>query len=155
MVVLLSLFTCALIYALYAVGRSKLALYRFASKKIFAEKVNVLATSHDHERIELGHFFHPYFRPTESVRFEHCDLLGPASIAFLGGSMDQCGMYGCEIVIVRPDRPIRSAVVFKNCMIVRCNLFGVTLLMSIEHYNQSALRGMQVPVISDGRIGDI
>src|SRR5882724_12898218 len=64
-------------YAGYGYAKSKIAMSDYAQRKLEATDTNVLAPTHNHERIELSQFYHPYYLPTENTRFENCDLFGP------------------------------------------------------------------------------
>jgi hypothetical protein len=153
---LLSMLVVAFAYFLVSLGRARRALSTYVLAKTSAAAVNVLAPIHQDARIELSHFYHPYFQPVENVRFEHCELMGPANVAFFGGTFDHCGFIDCEIVIVREDRLIRGASSFKNCLMMRSKLYRLTLIMNYQSYLllPGEIRSA-VPVISDGRIGDV
>lgn len=153
---ILALLLIALAYFLTTAGTARRRLSTYVVTKGSASTVNVLAPVHQDERVELSDFYHPYFHPTESVRFEHCELLGPANVVFDGGTISQSSLIDCEIVIVRADRPVKGASLFRNCLIVRSRLYRVTLLMNHDTYRGLApdMRS-GVPVISDGRIGDV
>lgn len=153
---ILSMLLISIALYLYGLYKEKTTTAKYLSKKIDADLVNVLASSHNKERINLIDFYHPYFKPIENVQFEDCDLFGPAYVASDGGNFSGCDFIDCEITIVRGDRPIKGAVLFKLSSFVRCNFFRMTWVMNIDTYNalpQEMKRG--VPVISDGRIGDV
>lgn len=144
-------------YYIWTVANSRRALNEYVRAKIDARGVNTLAPEHDHERINLSDFYHPLFFPTEHVRFTDCELLGPASIAIIDSCVfDGCGFIDCEFVIVRSDRPVRGVSAFRACTFLRGRLIRITLLMNIQQYqNLPAIMRQQIPVISDGRIGNI
>jgi hypothetical protein len=86
-------------YALYAYARRERAVAKFAELNAASGAVNVLAPIHQHERIELAKFYHPFFKPTVNARFESCELMGPASIALMGCTLDVGAFHDCEIVL--------------------------------------------------------
>lgn len=147
----------AFTYFLVALAKEKIALAKYASASITTSTVNPLAPSHSRVRIKLIEFNHPYFRHTKYVKFEDCEIYGPCSAVFQGCTFDLVEFDPtCEIVIIRNDRPIKGVVALTDCQLIRCQLFRVTLLMGIEEYKRlpkNLRAGM--PVISDGRIGDI
>jgi len=128
----------------------------YLKRKAQASTTNVLNPIHENERINLVDFYHPFYRPTENARFENCDLMGPAWINCDGCQFLHDGFFDCEIVIVRPDRPVGGASQFKFCTFTRSNFYRVTFLMNYEsykHFPDDFRAGIRV--ISDGRIGDV
>lgn len=151
-----SVLVLALIYWLYGTARVKIGVSDYVRAKAQTAAVNVLAPTHNNERIDLPQFFHPFYKPTEHVRFENCELFGPASLVIDGCTIVNSGFFDCELVIARPDRPIKGAMVFKHCTITRCSLFRVTFLMKYDTYkNLPDEMKKGLVLISDGRIGDI
>lgn len=151
-----SILVISFVYFLWGYARSQITLSEYTKTKMSSLETNILSPTHQHERIALSDFYHPYFRPTENARFENCELIGPACIAIDGCSFLNTGFIDCEIVIVRPDRPIKGAMMFKFCTFLRCNLYRVTWLMNYDQYKllPEEMRA-KVIVISDGRIGDV
>ena len=146
----------AYIYYLISLAREKSTVAAYVARSMQTIATNVLAPTHNHERIRLADFFHPFYKPTKNVRFEDCELHGPANIFLAGGTMVDSTFADCEIIITRSDRPMRGILVFENCMILRCEVYRATLLMDITHYNGiPAPMRAALPVVSDGRIGDI
>jgi len=143
-------------FYLWSLGTINRSTEVFAKQKAAAGGVNVLAPSHDHERINLADFYSPYLQYNENVRFTDCELLGPAGVF-----LDQCSLKDllwleCEIVIVRDDRRVKGVVAFKNAFVLRGKLIRATVFMSYAQYQllpDEIKTG--VPVISDGRIGDV
>jgi len=148
----------ALTFGLYLYGRyqANSAHADYVNRKAQASTTNVLNPIHENERINLVDFYHPFYRSTENARFENCDLMGPAWINCDGCQFLNDTFFECEIVIVRPDRPVRGANRFKFCTFTRSNFYRVTFLMNHVSYLQfpEDFRA-GIPVISDGRIGDI
>lgn len=142
--------------AMLGFGRNRLAYAQYLRSKGLAQGTNVLSPTHTHERIQLHDFYHPFFKPTENVRFEQCDLMGPGNIYLSGCTLLHCAFIECEIVIVRPDRAVTGAMQFKFCTLVRSRLFRATLVMNIEEYMKlpDDIRA-GVRVVSDGRVGDL
>jgi len=117
---------------------------------------NVLAPTHTREQIQLVDFYHPFFRPTDHVRFEDCDILGPGNMALEGGTFSNVGFTDCEIVIVRPDRGISGAMLFRNPTFLRSRLYRVTFVMNHETYKKLPKEFKAgVQVVSDGTVGDL
>jgi len=146
----------SLSYLFYSMAKSKSALANYANQRREVYSVNVLAPTHNNERIDIANFFHPFFKITENVRFEDCELFGPASMFLDRCNLTGCNIHDCEIVIVRPDRPIKGVTAFKQCSFINCALYRVTWVMNYASYMSlpEAFRS-GIPVISDGRIGDI
>jgi hypothetical protein len=140
-------------YLIISRARQSSALAKFAGLKASSASINTLAPTHTHEKIELSSFYHPFFRATENVRFEDCDLMGPSLIVFQAGALMNSHFFECEVVILRRDRPVRGVTLFRFCTINRCNLYRVTLAMSWEDY-QRLPPDFNLPIISDGTIGD-
>lgn len=141
------------VISLAALGWSKAteirALARYANARALAGGANALAPTHDHERIVLSDFYHPFYKPVETVRFEHCDLMGPANVFMDGCTLTDSGLHDCEAIIVAKGTAVRGAVGFKHCTFARCHIFRATLLMFPEQYValQSALHA-SIPIIS-------
>lgn len=146
----------SLAFFLFGVAREKVTIANYTMAKSTATGTNTLASVHQDERIDLSTFYHPYFRATEDARFENCELFGPALIFADGCNFLHGSFIDCEIVIVRPDRPVKGVMAFKHCSFVRFTLYRATLLMNIEMYKSlpDEVKKM-VPIISDGRVGDI
>jgi len=127
-----------------------------AKSKILAGKVNVLAPIHEHERVNLADFYSPFCHAIANVRFTDCEILGPATVYFAGGTFNGVSFTECDIVIIRADRPIFGATRFSQPVFLRGRVVRLTMLMTIEEY-QLLPQGVRenVPVISDGRIGDL
>lgn len=155
-VALASALAIALSLACVGYWRERSALADFARKSTLAVKTNPLSPVHRYELIQMGDFFHPFYKPIQNVRFEDCDLMGPAYIYSEGGTFDRCGFEACEIVIVRTDRNVTGGIHLMRPVLVNCRLYRITFLMAIDQYNampDAMKRGL--PVISDGRIGNI
>lgn len=151
---LLSLLVTALVFLFYGMARARLALALYLNNKASITAVNTLAPVHQHERIEFASFFNPFYRSTvEDVRFEHCDLMGPANIALGSSTLNECEFIDCDVIIVRADRKLTGAIFFDRCLFVRSRLYRVTLLMTVETYQHwpEEMRHT-LPVISDGRV---
>jgi hypothetical protein len=69
-------------YGYAAVGRARErnAQADYIRSRANLAGLNVLAPIHNHEKIELIQFFSHFYIPTENIRFEDCDLVGPATI---------------------------------------------------------------------------
>jgi hypothetical protein len=146
----------ALAYAALTYAKVKRGVYRLAKVKIDSGKVNVLAPTHEHERLNAVDFYSPDYHPIENVRFTDCDLLGPASVYFMGGTFNAVKFYDCEIVIVRDDRPVRGVTAFASPWFLRGRFYRLTMMMNIKQYKalpEEMRKG--VTVISDGRVGDL
>lgn len=142
--------------ALLGVWLQKKSIAAFTGKMVETASVNPLEPLHKNKRIQLADFFHPFYKPSQNLRFEECDLMGPVNLYAEGGAFHDCGFIDCEIIIVRDDRPIRGVVPMKHPTFLKCSLYRVTLLMPFSQYNtlpEPMKKG--VSVISDGRVGDI
>lgn len=143
-------------YWLIATIRVKAALASYTTKRSNAYSVNVLASVHDHERMNLTQFSHPYLRPTENVRFADCELMGPALVFLNGCTLKECRMEQCEVVILGQDVGSIGMTQFNFCSFLRCSFYRVTWLMHRKAYDdfpedsRSAMR-----VISDGSTPNI
>jgi hypothetical protein len=147
-----------LAFALYLYGRYQVeaAAAEFTRRKGEAAGANVLSPVHENERINLVDFYHPFYRATENARFENCDLMGPAWVAIDGCNFLHDLFSECELVIVRSDRPIKGASRFRFCTFVRSRFYRVTFIVNHEQFQtfpQEFRAG--IPVISDGRVGDL
>ena len=141
---------------LWTVTRLRKVLIEYTVKKTDAYGVKTLAPVHQSEVIDLWRFYNPFFRPTENVRFENCDLMGPLNLVADGCQFLHSVFIDCEIVIVRPDRPVKGATQFRFCTLLRCQIYRVTLLMNKQTYDTLPPEMRQsVTVTSDGRVGDI
>jgi hypothetical protein len=143
-------------YAAIGKARERNAQAEYIKGRSHQVSVNVLAPVHDYEKIDLIQFFSHFYLPTENVRFENCNLMGPFMIAIDGCQFLNCRFIDCEIVIARSDRPVKGATMFKFCTLVRCKIFRVTFVMNYDAYKKMPAEFRTgVAVISDGRIGDV
>jgi hypothetical protein len=148
---LVSLGFIVVICYIYSLIIARNRMSEYTRIKSSTSGTNVLAATHEDERIELSQFYHPYFSATEHVRFEHCDLMGPAYTAINGCTFDGCTMSDCQVVIVRPDAPATHAVLLRFCTFVRCRLHRVVWVMTPETYATMPLEFRAgIPVISVG-----
>ncbi len=143
-------------YAAVGKARERNAQAEYIRGRARQASVNVLAPVHDHEKIDLVQFHDHFYVAVENIRFEDCNLMGPAMIGIDGCQFLHTHFVECEIVIVRPDRPVKGAARFRFCTLLRCKIFRVTFVMNYETYkNMPPDLRAGVPVISDGRIGDV
>lgn len=147
---LLTILLLALGYLLYGMARARTAVAYYTTARASSSAINVLAPSHERERIDLADFFHPFYRPTEHVRFEGCELYGPAVILLDGCNLDGPEMHDCEVVICAPNAKIMGGTHFRNCSFIRCRFYRVTLLMSPALHRSFVRQGASLPVISYG-----
>lgn len=155
-IALASALAIAITLACIGYWKERSALADFARKSTLSVKTNPLSPTHQHELIQMGDFFHPYYKPIQDVRFDNCDLMGPAYVFSEGGTFSHCSFEACEIVIVRPDRRVTGGLHLMRSVFVNCRLYRVTFLMTIDQYNdmpEAVKKGL--PVISDGRVGDL
>ncbi len=64
-------------YSFIGRARERSAQADYIRSRARQSTVNVLAPVHSHEKIELSQFFNHFYLPTENVRFEDCNLIGP------------------------------------------------------------------------------
>ena len=143
-------------FACFSFWEERRTLSDYTKKSFYSKTSNPLSPQHKNEKVNLIDFYHPYYKAIKNVRFEGCDLMGPVNLYVDGGTFDQCGFNDCEIVIVRSDRLIKGVVPMVRPVFLNCNIYRVTLLMPFDMYNTlppEMKKGM--PIISDGRIGDI
>ena len=134
----------------------KRSIANFTTKIVENASTNPLSPQHQNRKINLIDFFHPFYKPAEHVRFEKCDIMGPANLHSEGGRFNNCAFHDCEIIIVREDRPIRGVVPLREPLFIDCHLYRVSFLMPINQYRTLPQQMREnVIVISDGRIGDV
>jgi len=153
---LLAILLIAVAFALFGYWSEKTAIADYARKNAIAISTNPLSQVHNTEQIMISDFFHPYHKIYENIRFENCDLIGPGIVFSESGSFDNCHWSDCQIVIIRTDRPITGAIHLKRPVILGCHLYRITFLMTIVQYQlMPAIMQGGLPVISDGRVGDV
>lgn len=153
---LLTVLLVTITYWIYAWARIHVMHARYVHEKLATSTVNVLSPIHENERINLADFFHPFYRATERVHFRNCELFGPAAVVFDGGTFTGGSMENCEIVVIRGDRPIRGGMKLSMCTFENCRFYRVTwLILHTNYVNLPEGMRKHVPVISDGRIGDV
>lgn len=155
-VALCSFLVIGLSLACFSFWKERSAMTDFARKSTFAAKSNPLSKIHSDEMILMADFFHPYYKPIADVRFENCDLMGPANIFVDGGGFHNCGFWDCEVVIIRTDRRIAGCINLVRPMVINCNFYRIIFFMTIDGFNnlRPDLKAI-MPIISDGRVGDI
>lgn len=155
-VALASALAIAITLACFGYWKERSALADYARKSTLSVRTNPLSPIHQHELIQMGDFFHPYYKPVQNVRFENCDLMGPANVFAEGGAFENCNFEGCEIVIARSDRRVIGGIHLVRPVLLNCRLYRITFLMTIDQYNSMPQPMRQgLPVISDGRVGDL
>src|SRR6266566_8878188 len=60
-----------------SLAQGRWLLNRFERRRAQALSLNPLEGNFAKQRLRLGDFFHPFYRPTSGARFEDCELLGP------------------------------------------------------------------------------
>jgi hypothetical protein len=146
----------SLAYWLGAVGKQLYMQSRFEEHRADAIGVNPLDGNFARRRIRLTDFFHPFFKPILSAKFQECELLGPAAVSLGSCTLLHCTFNNCEAVIVKKDATIAGATAYRHCIFDRCTFFGVTFLLDREQYlSLTSAAGDNMRVISDGRAGEL
>ncbi len=141
---------CTAFY-IFVVASSQRQMNSFAIARESSGKPNILSKTHENVRLSLSDFYHPFFKATEHVRLEKCELMGPAAIALIGSTLDHCTFVECEIVIVHNGAIVKGTSLFKTCSFINCTFYRVTLLMNWDHYEHFPLDVRNgLPIISGG-----
>ncbi|MEX2138229.1 MAG: hypothetical protein WD894_03155 [Pirellulales bacterium] len=140
------------------VAESRYHLNRFIKRRALTADINPLDDHFTRRRIKLIDFFHPFYRPNQAVKFQDCELFGPAVIYLRTGvTFLHSELLSCEAVIVKPNSKVVGATVFESCTFERCKIYGVTFFLSKGDYLAlTTLIGTEhFKAISDGTVGDI
>jgi len=71
----------------------------------------------------------PTFQLHENKQFKRCKLVGPASVAIIGGTYLNSRFTECGDIIALPDNVYLSGiVVLKNCTVEDCQFIRITIL---------------------------
>jgi len=119
--------------ALYSIYRNRKVLTDFEVRRSESLEVNPRADHFSKRSMQLSDFFHPFFVPYEKVKFEDCDLFGPAVIVIWGGSLDHVTLVECDTVVIRNDKPgvpCRTGMVFKDCIFHRVKIYRALIVMN-------------------------
>lgn len=131
-VVLLLFVMCC--YWIYAKSRSYLRSSAFVDRVVGTYSINPLNDHFTRERINLGAFYNPFFQQIDNVKFQDCELLGPAYIWPVGGVFDRSPLFDCDIVILRPGARSFTITKMVNCTFERCKFHRVTLCLAYDQY---------------------
>lgn len=104
--------------------------------------VNPLAENFSDAIIHLVDLRLPVLEPQKHKTFRRCRLVGPLTIAILGGSIEHSEFSNCGDVIALPDIQdkifLNGALVFVNCSFFNCTFTEVTVIT-----NQQAARAFK------------
>lgn len=123
----------ALIVALIGGLIARIRLWWITGKAIDKWKeetstVNPLDHEFTNVRINIADLVNPVTRRISKKRFVNCELMGPATIVFLGqGSVTGSGFINCDLLCVREDRPAFNAVILENIEMLGCRLYACTI----------------------------
>lgn len=128
----LAFFVSSSAMALLGIYKSRKAMADFEDKRSEAQSVNPKRETFTRERINLSDFYHPFFKPTVGVRFQDCDIFGPATIFLTVPFVDAVEFQQCDFVVVTGNSGVHSAMHFDGCFFVRCRFFRIMVLVTQE-----------------------
>lgn len=122
--------------ALYGIYSSRRALARFEDRRGDGGTVDPRQDLFTKRTIKLGDFYHPFFRPTENVKFQDCDLFGPAIVFLSGTHLKGNNFEQCDFVITAENASSSTAMAFKDCTFLDCTFYRVMFLVDQAFYDK-------------------
>jgi len=83
----------------------------------------------DGKRIAIRDLMHPAHSFVNDKTITNCQLVGPATILLMSGTVDSCGFLNCDLVRIKDETMIYSAVAFKECILRKCEFINCTVLV--------------------------
>lgn len=118
--------------------------------QVWKEKVhdiNPLDEEFSKRRIKISDLVDPAQNAIISKVFIGCDLIGPATIAFVnGGSLSHVSFLNCDIIPIKEGVNIQNAIAVVNITMTRGRLIDVTVLAPPQMLNH--FRAMNAPFLS-------
>lgn len=135
---------------------AKARLYRLSNRRaldsINSTNTNPLDKKFEKQTIKLSEFYSPYYVSHHNKVFLDCDIVGPGCLMMRNGSMNNCDMRHCQIVILKHPSELDlvfGVTVFDMPSLVDCRLLNCTLFMHLDSYNYLPENVRKsVPVIS-------
>ncbi len=81
----------------------------------------------------------------KSKTFKRCKFVGPATLAFGGGTVDKVSFHECgDAIVVPTDTEITGMIYLLGCTIVDCEFYRVTLVVDSHTGKKMQSKGMSV-----------
>jgi hypothetical protein len=126
----------ALTLALYGLYKRHTAAAQFAEQRADTGTVNPMDMQFSKLRIKLAEFQNPLFEPRPGMRFEHCELFGPAVLRIANGTFDRVTFAECDFVIVGDATRSTAAVTFPEAVFSQCTFYRVLFQMTRSQYDR-------------------
>ena len=111
--------------------------------------INPLDSTFERQRIHIVELVTPFDKVVRSKTFIDCDLIGPANVAIGAtspgaGIMANNSLFKCIGVLMKDGADIAPAdgMIFQNCTIVRCRLYGLTLYYPESWYGRHGITNL-------------
>jgi hypothetical protein len=140
----------SLFFFIYSTGKMRSAIANYSDMMARTATVNTLADLFTKQRINMADFFHPFYRAVRNVKFQDCEMFGPALIFLSGCRLDSVTMTNCDIVVLSDDAQPRTLTRFDNCTFERCPFYLVTIFLTYDQAAQirEMMGGRELNVIS-------
>ncbi len=108
--------------------------------------INPLSESFKDSVIPVEELRLPTLQLHEHKQFKRCKLVGPAAIAIIGGTYNNCNFNDCGDMIALPENVMLTGIiVLKNCTVEECDFIRTTILTDqVTAKGFAAVPGAQV-----------
>jgi hypothetical protein len=121
---------------LYASGKVKIALSRYSDASLAASTINPLDDNFVKRRIRLSDFANALQRKIRAVKFQDCEIYGPALIFLNGCHFGAADIINCDFVILSDTARPHTLTWFESCIFERCQFCMVTMFVTQDQANQ-------------------
>ena len=67
--------------------------------------------------------------------FTRCEIIGPATVFFVGsGHIQDCMFMNCDFIAAKKGASIHNAIKLNDCVIRNCLIYGVTFIVPPSLY---------------------
>lgn len=129
------LFIVTLSFALFVWARNKLQIVGLRTRILDTSQINPLDKTFENKRINIRDLAPPIGGLIENKVFVDCDILGPASVIFLGCTLNGNSVVQVDGLIVRDAKPPTNGFGFKNCTFSGCRFYAVTFMILEEQFH--------------------
>jgi len=146
---LLGLICAALIFFLVSLTRDK--WISTSVKRRFYEsgdRINPLETVFNRVRIRIEDLAPPFTPAIKDKTFIDCDILGPANICVMGGSMTGSGGEKVDGIVGRVGAGSHNSIFFHNCVFRNCRFYQITFIVPEPLYALFVANNAGIPFLT-------
>lgn len=110
--------------------------------------INPLMNTFEDKIIKLSDLQLPLNQIHKFKHFRRCKIVGPGTIAMLGGTYSNSGFINCGDIIMVPEHTFLTGVIgLDSCTIESCELIDITIITRSSPENIAAFKGLNSRII--------